>query len=380
MQTTTLILPERLSGPVRALVAWLAALAVALACAATTHAAELACPPSVSDPTVYQCDLYAQSGTYTPAGAAASLPVFGYGATAGAQVAQPGGPTLVATEGVTLSVIVHNELPGAAGNTSLSLHGQGLAADLDGVAAGGVVTYTFQSLHAGTFLYQAGLTENGPTQAAMGLYGVLVVKPAAASPAYNTEAVVLLSEIDPDLNQCFDNTAWCQAHTGEAEFQMGDYSPKYWLINGQGYAPATDTPIAVTKGDKVLLRYANAGFEEHSMGLLGLSQQVVAQDSQPLPFAHRVVAETVPPGSTLDTIVDTSAPGAAVGKYPLFDGNQHLNNNTAAGLGGMLTFLEIKAAASRPAAPVTAKTYGPAAPAVVAVFRLAADAWHQRIG
>ena len=66
---------------------------------------------------------------------------------------------------------------------SLTFPGQmGVIADLVGVAAGSVVTYTFSSAQPGTFLYEAGLTPNGPRQVAMGLYGGLVVRPPARRP------------------------------------------------------------------------------------------------------------------------------------------------------------------------------------------------------
>jgi hypothetical protein len=74
------------------------------------------------------------------------------------------------------------------------------------------------------------------------------------------------------------------------------------------------------------------------MGMLGLDQTVIASNGYLLPYAYGTVAETVPPGGTLDTILTMPASG----QYPLYDGNQHIDNNGAAsasGFGGMFTFV-----------------------------------------
>ena len=84
----------------------------------------------------------------------------------------------------------------------------------------------------GTFLYQAAPLPNAEHQVAMGLYGALVVHPTTAGQAYddvptafNDEAVLVLSEIDPALNNRANKTT----------FDMRNYAPKYFLINGKAY-------------------------------------------------------------------------------------------------------------------------------------------------
>ncbi len=195
-------------------------------------------------------------------------------------------------------------------------------------------------------MYQAGLTVNGPKQAAMGMYGALVVYPATSGQAYtptatntdtafDSEALLVLSEIDPALN------------ADPGAFDMQDYAPKYWLINGKSY-PDT-APIQAPPGSKVLLRYANAGFEEHSMGLLGMDQSIIAANGFLSPFAHGAVAETVPPASTMDAII--TMPATVGEQHPLYDANQHIDNNGAAsasGFGGMMTFITVTPAGPPP--------------------------------
>ena len=82
---------------------------------------------------------------------------------------------------------------------------------------------------------------------------------------------------------------------------MLDYHPTYWLINGQAYP---DTPnINAAAGDKLLLRYLNAGAIHHTMSLLGLYQRVIGKDAFELAFPFDAYAEIIAAGQTLDTIV-----------------------------------------------------------------------------
>ncbi|HFE66308.1 MAG TPA: hypothetical protein ENJ93_03510, partial [Chloroflexi bacterium] len=163
---------------------------------------------------------------------------------------------------------------------------------------------------------------------------------------YDDEAVLLLSEIDPALNNSADPAA----------FDMRDYKPAYWLINGQVHPYIQQIPTAA--GNKVLLRYVNAGFQYHTMSLLGLDQMKIAEDGYPLPFQYSVVAENIMVGQTQDTIVNIPATAPDGSRFALYDASMLLHNNNDAGFGGMITFLTT---AAGPAGPDAA---GPATSAV----------------
>ena len=142
----------------------------------------------------------------------------------------------------------------------------------------------------------------------MGLHGALVVRPADRRPglrrrrtAYDDEAVLVLSEIDPALNNA----------ANPAAFDMRKFAPRYFLINGKVY-PNTDADRHARPATAVLLRYVNAGVQYHSMGVLGAGQTVVAIDGSPLAHARRYVAETFGPGQTADAIVDGAGCGVDV--------------------------------------------------------------------
>ena len=265
-------------------------------------------------------DLYAVSGTTTLG--VQPVTIWGYNTTGGAATA-PGGPTLCVNQGATVTVTLHNTL---GQDTALLFQGQSMVPDRTGAAPGGTKVYTFTATKPGTYLYEAGLVPNGEHQVAMGRYGALIVRPAtagqaydAATTAYNDEAVLVLSEIDPALN---NRTV---AQGGPATFDMRKYAPRYFLINGKAY-PNTD-PIPATAGNKVLLRYVNAGIQYHSMGVLGADQSVIALDGSPLNLARRYVAETFGPGQTTDAIV-TAPTATTAGKLAIYDASLLLHNRT----------------------------------------------------
>jgi hypothetical protein len=274
------------------------------------------------------CDLWATTGTLSLPGA--SVPIWGYADTDSGAATLPG-PVLIATQGETVTVNLTNNLGEAS---ALLFQGQAMVPDRVGAAAnGGTTTYTFVASNPGTYLYEAGLLPNAQHQVAMGMFGALIVRPAApnqayadAATAYDDEALLVLSEIDPALNNS----------TNPSGFDMRDYDPKYYLINGKAY-PNTD-PIPTSAGNKVLLRYVNAGIQYHSMALLGMHQTVIANDGSPFQYSHRMVAETIGPGQTADVIA-TAPAASAPAQYALYDGNLLLHNSNSPGFGGMLTFL-----------------------------------------
>ena len=175
---------------------------------------------------------------------------------------------------------------------------------------------------------------------------------ADASTTYQDEAALVLSEIDPALN----NSA------APATFDMRKYAPRYFLINGKNY-PNTD-PIASAAGRKVLLRYVNAGAKHHSMAVLGLRQIFVAKDASTLPqLNHNVAAETLAPGQTGDAIVTVPAAATTASKFAVYDASLALRNSNATGFGGMLTFVNAGtgAGATGPATSGVALTPNPTA-------------------
>jgi FtsP/CotA-like multicopper oxidase with cupredoxin domain len=282
------------------------------------------------------CEFWAVAGTIDLPGSP-GVPIWGYADTDPALggTAQLPGPDIIANQGETIEVILHNNL---VESTSLNFPGQAILPDLAGVAPGGTTTYNFVASSPGTYLYEAGLLPGAQYQVAMGLYGALIVRPSVVNQAYDNpatafadEALLVLGDIDPALNNSADPTT----------FDMRDYAPKFFLINGQAYPDTDEIPSAA--GNKVLLRYVNAGVEQHSMGTLGVDQQVLAFDGSPLTYSFRVAAATIGSGQTTDRMVTVPASAGTVGssRFAVYDTSMLLHNNGAAGFGGILTFITV---------------------------------------
>jgi len=316
------------------------ALVVLLAMFGAGFNSSVAYAASCTTPTA-TLDLYAKTGTATLYGSTA-ITIWGYAANSGDPAGLPG-PVLDVNEGDCVQVTLYNvDIPEA---TSLLFQGQDMIPDTTGVTAGGSISYIFSASSAGTFLYEAGLIPNAQHQVAMGMYGALIVRPAtagqaydSASTAYDGESVLVLSELDPVLN----NSA------SPATFDMRDYVPQYFLINGKAYPDTSPFATEPDPGTKMLLRYVNAGLQAHAISTLGLSQAIIAQDGEPYAYSHNVVAETIATGQTLDTLITIPVSALAGDQFVLYDANMLLHNTNAAGFGGMMALLTVGTGAPPP--------------------------------
>jgi len=206
------------------------------------------------------------------------------------------GPTLIVNQGATVTVTLHNNLPAAAGNTSILFPGFSVTASggAPGVLAqeathGVDVTYTFVATTPGTHSYYSGT--QGDLQVEMGLYGALIVlpttgnsvptgytSPAAAShlpdtchasgsgalpngapdyrlaaaaynnPAacYDREYLFQFSEMDPRIHRQAEAQATlaCTQPTGCMVVETEPYHPTYFMINGRSMPDDMDPNYA----------------------------------------------------------------------------------------------------------------------------------------
>jgi hypothetical protein len=150
------------------------------------------------------------------------------------------GPTLIVTEGQTVTVNLSNGLPTPAGNTSILFPGfvvtatggqQGLLTQE--AAPGGTVSYSFVASSPGTHAYYSGT--QGDLQVEMGLYGAVVVLPKtipagcsaglpATNPGGNAAARVAWKESDFRLaTAAFDHAKSC--YDREYLFQWAEMDP-----------------------------------------------------------------------------------------------------------------------------------------------------------
>ena len=242
----------------------------------------------------------------------------------------------------------------------------------------------------GTYLYQSGT--HPAVQVQMGLYGPLIVYPGtgpgtvSAVPAtvnttnlqpinpgrpaipYNTEAVLLYSEIDPALHD-----AIATGHYGPVPplvnppanwmTSTANYTPRYFLINGKPYSGNSPVIPAGDLGQTVLLRFLNAGLQTivptlqdtfniiQTMPTPPTNQPVklpymtvLAEDGYPVPWLKQQYSLMLPAGKTMDAVITTTptvgtttSPGANIAIY-----DRRLGlTNTPMTPGGQLIYLNV---------------------------------------
>ncbi len=276
----------------------------------------------------------------------ASIYSWGYGCVSGSATYAPAaitggacstmqipGPTLIVTQGQTVTVTLTNNLPAAAGNTSILFPGFNVTATggVDGLltkeaSVGGTVTYSFVANSPGTHAYYSGT--QGDLQIEMGLYGAIIVLPSAvpsncvatqndsaranggegdfrhataafnhAATCYDREYLFQFSEIDPKIHRAAQDIATCNAAPGITcppnmnTVETEPYHPAYFMINGRSMPDDMDPNYAVQyphqpyngnphmhPGELVLLRVVGQGRWQHPFHEHGNHVRVLARD------------------------------------------------------------------------------------------------------
>jgi Multicopper oxidase len=283
-------------------------------------------------------DLVAKPGMVeTPDGN--SVYMWGYGNQATGGAFQISGPNLCVVEGATVTVHLHNALTGpSAAPTSIVFPGQEGVTAAGGspglfareAAPGGDVTYTFTASQPGTYLYESGTEPQ--KQVEMGLYGALIVRPAACQPtscqAYDgtgttfdprREYLLVLNEIDPALHDAVQNgTTYDRGRLHNRYFTVNGRSfPDTIQANNASYLPtqpygalvrvkpynATSNPLPA------MVRMVNAGLLNHPFHPHGNHLRMIAQDGRRFltptggDASTEHFGETIASGSTEDFLL-----------------------------------------------------------------------------
>jgi len=232
------------------------------------------------------------------------------------------GPTLIVTEGATVSVTLVNALPPAAGNTSIVFPGFTVTATggvggrlVQEAAVGTPVTYTFTAGKPGTYAYYSGTQPE--LQIEMGLFGALVVLPNSASAAaakcakpagpyslaasayghpgscYDREYLFQFSEMDSRVHEQarLQVEACTSAPCPQIAVANEPFRPNYYLINGRSMPDIQDTPYSAAyahqpyngnphmhPGEMVLMRVVGQGRWQHPFHFHGNHARVIARD------------------------------------------------------------------------------------------------------
>jgi FtsP/CotA-like multicopper oxidase with cupredoxin domain len=247
------------------------------------------------------------------------------------------GPTLIVTQGDTVTVSLTNGLPKAAGNTSILFPGFTLQAFTDGTpglltqeaAPGATVTYKFTATTPGTRAYYSGT--QGDLQVEMGLYGAIIVLPVLSSttqtactsgvhatnvsaqgiwgetdfrlaPAaynhpeacYDREYLFQFSEMDPNIHHQAEAqvaAAVCPGPTCQLSVPTEPYHPAYFMINGRSMPDNMDPNYAsqyphqpyngdphMHPGELTLIRVIGQGRWQHPFHEHGNHVRILARD------------------------------------------------------------------------------------------------------
>ncbi|HYZ30111.1 MAG TPA: multicopper oxidase domain-containing protein [Thermoleophilaceae bacterium] len=244
-------------------------------------------------------------------------------------------------------------------------------------------TYFYRPHAPGTYMYHCHMEDVEHVQ--MGMTGIVFVRPSqdgntTLDPLHRSTRFVYN---DGDGSTVFDrefplllNEIWSIAHDHDENIQESvwtDYDPDYFTINGRVY-PQTILPnddpslefqpnsslMQVNGGDRVLLRLANLGYQQHAMQLPGIGPlKVVGEDATLLrrdttDLSYRTNTIYIGPGEARDVILtappynaarDGADDGNGLGPYNLYwfrnrDASK-LSNNGASGLGGMCTQVRV---------------------------------------
>jgi FtsP/CotA-like multicopper oxidase with cupredoxin domain len=197
------------------------------------------------------------------------------------------------------------------------------------VPIGKQVTYFYRPHREGTYMYHCHFEDVEHVQ--MGMTGVVFVRPlqdvngaGAGVPVARQEGGAATAPLgyaynDGNGSTAYDrhfaillNEVWKNFHDGDRDIQESiatDYNPQWFTLNGRCY-PQTVLPndsdtlpanlrigthnanydttdysqpnsalIQVNPGERVLLRLANLGYQQHAMQLPGLPMKVVGQDA-----------------------------------------------------------------------------------------------------
>ncbi|MBE0598906.1 MAG: hypothetical protein IH614_16745, partial [Desulfuromonadales bacterium] len=197
-------------------------------------------------------------------------------------------------------------------------------------ATAGTATYEWTNLKAGTYLLTSGT--HPAVQVPMGLYAALKVDAAAGqaygpSTAYAGEAVLLFSEVDPDLNHAVANgTYGTEVFTTALAMKS---APRYFLINGAPYSSAAGVLPVAGPGQKTVLRFLNAGNHSRVPVIQNEYLTLIADDGNPLARPSQSYSLDLAAGKTLDAMIQPTTGGVLA---------IHERTGGLAG-GGMLAYL-----------------------------------------
>lgn len=221
------------------------------------------------------------------------------------------GPELRVREGDRVRVTLVNRLPTG---TTVHWHGLDVPPAMDGpvglnqaaIEPGQDFVYEFTAGPVGSRWYHA--HADTKFQVALGLYGPIVIEPAAPTERYDREFTYMLNEWDLELTPDVA-TGRAPVGPGDALLRGGELGTDLFLINGRAHESIP--PVDVAAGDRILIRLMNAGNLPHAIHTHGHNFKLVATDGNAIPEAAQLVKDTIliGPGERYDLLLEAVHPG-----------------------------------------------------------------------
>ncbi|UCD34033.1 MAG: multicopper oxidase domain-containing protein [Nitrospiraceae bacterium] len=273
------------------------------------------------------------------------------------------GPTVRVTEGDRVRIILNNE---SSGKHTIHIHGQKKPVIMDGVPYigqkpvrnGESYIYEFTVERVGTFFYHCHV--DGAHHMDMGMYGAFIVEPAEERFSYDREYIMILDEWPTKhvhVHEKDDEEAGHEkhgvlsvhkgsppehTHPGDRQ-EKRDYYPKThnphdpvydaFTINGKAF-PLTE-PIYVRKGEKIRIRFINAGYQPHYMHTHSHKFRVIARDGAYVNEPQMIDTVHIGSAQRVDVILEADNPGI----WPFHCHRLNHVANDHIYPGGMMTFI-----------------------------------------
>ncbi|MEJ8545157.1 multicopper oxidase family protein [Brevibacillus borstelensis] len=231
------------------------------------------------------------------------------------------GSQIRAKVGEVIRVKLKNELKAP---TTIHWHGYPVPNNMDGIPGttqnavrpGETFTYEFPATVPGTYWYHS--HQDSAKQEDLGLYGTLVVEEPDQADIQRDYTLVLdewntgstghegmnMGEMDHgnhgSMNMPDMDHRSAQMPPGAMHDQMMQAMYTTFTVNGK--TGDAIEPIEAAKGERVRLRFVNAGFQSHTLHLHGQAYKIVSADGQPIknPALIQDQPFTIAPGERYD--------------------------------------------------------------------------------
>ncbi|MBL0385570.1 multicopper oxidase family protein [Tumebacillus sp. ITR2] len=229
------------------------------------------------------------------------------------------GSQIRVTEGDTVRVTLKNNLPDP---TSIHWHGLPVPNAMDGIPGvtqnavkpGESFTYEFTATTPGTYWYHS--HQKSAEQEDMGLYGTIIVDPKNPTVKYDKDVTLVLDEWMAGSNNSMSGMSGMD-HSNMSGMSGMDHSSMnmsgnashdemmkqmYNLFTVNGAAGSKIQPINLKAGERVKLRFVNAGFQTHLINLHNQPFKITDTDGQPIQVPTELKNELVAiaPGERYD--------------------------------------------------------------------------------